>query len=276
MDPHLPNETFNLKKRPEQIHIHCSECRKPFLLSTLGLPEGWNRFECNSCGALFQVQYPECLQSLPIIGETLRLPRSRNEGAHANPTPETRFQLKSEFPKGVGFEGEAASFSCPKCNQSYKSGEKECLRCGLVFEKQKQENSISASRRLRDLWEKVIIDYENLMRHQDFFNACQEEDNFAYASYRYGRILKAYSGDALARKMVRQIEEVSLVPMGLRGLKRKPQKKWGAFFLSLMTISVAMIGIGFSLPQFRNMVGVGVAIIFLSLAVRFYFDAPSR
>jgi len=206
---------------------------------------------------------PELSESQGPV-ETLNIPKAVNK-------------IKFSVEPGVDFQDDKRSvslesFQCPKCSETYNGGQKECHRCGVVFKKLESESAIKveASEFLRALWERVIVDYDNLVRHEGFLRACYEELNLAYAAYRYGKIVKAYSGDSIAQKMLRQIEELTSVQMGMGNSRVIAKRRFG-WLMFILFIGVTMIGVGFGIPQFRNMVGLGVATIFLALATKMYF-----
>lgn len=272
---------------PETLQIRCPQCFKPFLMHTDSITSDRPHFQCHNCRSLFFISFPECLDQHDIFGTLVKkgtqetFLKEKQENRHPDETSaapvkgseRVKFQLKTDYE----FQHEVIEekFPCPKCNELYKGGQQECHRCGLVFKKAKEiaaegGGAVSASEKLRSLWEKVITDYDNLIRHEVFLKACDEESNLAYASYRYGKIVNAYAGDAIAQKMIRQIQEIVGAQLGLAPKKVKNKSPFG-WLMFFMLIGVVMIGVGFGIPQLRNMVGFGVATLFLTLTVKFYF-----
>lgn len=62
---------------------------------------------------------------------------------------------------------------------------------------------------LNNLWEEVILDYENLRKHDEFVRRCYSEKTLSKASYRYGCLLSAIPNDEIALKMRSRIEDLT-------------------------------------------------------------------
>ena len=142
-----------------------------------------------------------------------------------------------------------------------------------MLQKLKEEGDLGfpASTELRQAWDEVLDNYEDETIHKDFLALCQQEDNLVYASRQYGRLITAHGGDETAQKMRDQVLALSQVALDSSPKKpEEPTVRYWSFSSFILFFSAALIGVGFFLEPWRNMVGVGVAIIFFTLAFRNY------
>lgn len=62
---------------------------------------------------------------------------------------------------------------------------------------------------LNQLWEEVIVDYENLRKHDEFVRRCYSQKALSDASYRYGCLLSALPNDPIALKMRTRVKNLT-------------------------------------------------------------------
>lgn len=164
-------------------------------------------------------------------------------------------------------------FHCPRCEAQYSAGDPECPKCGVVFAKLEMlegERSVSASPSLRRLWHLVMDNYSSEEAHHRFLKSAQKEKNLVYASQQYGRLLKAHSGDETAIKMQKEIVAMTQAEANM-AVRRQGGLSGRKLLPSVTTLSLlvggALIGVGFLMPAMRNLIGLGVATVFFTLAV---------
>lgn len=267
----------------EEIKIRCPECLKLYAVKTDQITESRPRFQCVGCEKQFWITYPEVLSmGEEILGYPLdwletNEPSDQSEPmAHSKPEPEPVFT-----------NANPRVFACPKCGHGYASGESECVKCGVVFLRMKESprpavNDISASIEVRELWDEVLNDYENFEKHQNFINAALADKSLTYAAQHYSRILEVCPQDELAQKAQKEVSSLAFARFESQIVKDGSSKtnffgdidiSFRRFrFTTLILFMCAMvIAMGFILPHQRNLVGVGTAVMFFILALRFYF-----
>lgn len=258
-----PNESLS------KIKVSCPNCLKLFAVSPNEIQETRPRFQCNSCHQKFWIAYPESLeQPNGVIG----FPLDWVEDANNEYIPQEQEELISP---NVTSE---PSFECIKCGGLNPTKAKECASCGVVFEKIIENKSVYASQELQTSWEKVIEDYENESTHDDFLRLAGVENNYAYAASKYQGIFEACPSDELASGMIQKIEAIVSAPVEVAAAEVKaamPTKKSflqririGSLLILMCTIVIAM---GYFVPSLRNLMGIGTAVLFILLALRFYF-----
>ena len=142
------------------IHVLCPQCYKSYSVEAADLNVERPKFQCVDCQCRFWIAASEALKSENgVIGFPVEW--QRGETVQAQPT--------------------VTLHRCPKCNADYRSGQVECVRCGLIFSKyngdlkpeaiEERKISASAPKEVQELWEVVIADYENIENHQNFISA---------------------------------------------------------------------------------------------------------
>jgi hypothetical protein len=196
----------------------------------------------------------------------------------------------------------AALYACPKCGAGFKAGDEECQKCGVVFLKfaeklnrekargtgYKDEDSFSASKEVRYLWEDVLNDFEKLDTHQNFVSSAWADRSLDYAAHRYASILELAPQNEMAKRFLEEVR--SLVHVKFEVTSDEAQKKsvfstWlarvrlpitvqGVRWTNLVLMACGfMIVTGFFIPDMRNLVGFGSAVGFFVFALRYYFRA---
>lgn len=164
---------------------------------------------------------------------------------------------------------------CPKCHQPLVEGMQECQHCGVVPQKYlglKTATRFQGSERLSVLWKKIIDDYENSELHSEFIRLSSVENNLAYASSQYARMLQVMPHDDRASRMIKEIEAIVAVPVysvRTHTVEKQPARglkiSWVYWCLIL---GVFFIGVSLVFPMFKNIAGVGAVLLFIPIAVR--------
>lgn len=182
-----------------------------------------------------------------------------------------RSNLKSPGGKASLIERE-----CPRCGAMNASGLNECVRCGIIFDRYLETNeaqvqdelALGGTRELSLLWDKVLEDYEDRIRHDRFLNACRDANALSYASKKYSQILVAAPQDDIARLMRNRIvamisvrAESSRLPIRLafRIPKLNSMALFGGTILFVW---------GLAMPQLKNIMEIGLSLMLLSIGVR--------
>lgn len=168
---------------------------------------------------------------------------------------------------------------CPKCGTRNQVSSSECRSCGIVFAKAKKEKpeaeglsgeiSLAGRRELSDLWDAILDNYEDQAKHDRFVKACHEAGCLPYASMKYTKILSAAPQEEIARNMRKRVVAIAGVKAEVAP---KPTLKFRIPKLNNLILilgSMAMT-MGFILPGFKNLAGLGIAAVALAIGVRFF------
>ena len=304
MEPFNPSEnTYNgpagpsvSAPQPSHVNVRCPGCLKLFSVFTAEIKEPRPQFQCNQCEEQFYLMFPECLGMGEVVGFPMHLKihsiDSMPDDATSNPgeavqdpvlespldpLPVDEQKLRSNELINSGVTTDNAIFHCPKCEGPRRGGEKECSHCGVVFDKLKLFEEASrpshvSNQKLNTAWDQVMEDYSNMQGHDDFVAACQSQQQLDFAAYKYRKILNAYSGDEVANKMIKKIENIALASSGLAQHRRRGHSPFRFRWTTIMVgLGIVLMAMGYGIEQLRNLIGVGVALIFLSLALRVTF-----
>lgn len=247
--------------RPLFVDLRCPECNKLYRVDTRDIISDDPHFDCIQCGVTFQV-----------------------EGHQQDP----RQLVTRSAKKHVTFNLHEQSLSpeairkCPKCGASNLRSQSECGKCGLIFakfEKYEKEGGVLPS--LSRAWTDLMQDYNNLAKHFAFVDQCADMQAVPYALKKYQELKELQPFDPIATKMHSQVL--------LKGFSRRTVQNFESQlknnqqyqnFLSLMVkvqwgqilngltwaLPLVFIVWGFFSIYERNLIGFGVALIFLRLA----------
>ena len=250
-------ENLSEQGRLQYLRVRCPHCFRMYSVNPKEIREASPKFSCVSCQTQFWLSFPECLQHPEIIGFPIKWLK-----------PELDFTVESK--------------DCPKCHAKVEMAAKECTSCGLVFEKfrpKAEDTGPQASTRLKDLWAAIVQEFDREELHQDFLRACQSESNISFALYRYNSMLEVQPSDRLAKRMrdsAKALLEVKVEMSTTRtAAARSPSRRsvrnpLKPLIMLITFVSMALLASGFFMPEFRNLIGFGAALLFLSMAVSYY------
>ena len=265
-------EQHGLSPETSVVKVRCPQCFKLYAVDGAEITEAKPQFACSKCETRFWFPFPESLGANEIMGfpvAWLEAPAGETESATA---------LAPSVPAEPKVE---RHFNCPRCQARYSAGDPECPKCGVVFAKLdfiEIDRTVAVSPQLRRLWHQVMENYGAKPVHRKFVHAAQREKNLLYASQQYQRVLKAHSGDETALQMQKEITALTVATEGMA----KPMKSFRARDLMprlttlLMVIGGVIIGLGFIIPASRNLIGLGVAMVFFMLAIEWFFNNQSN
>lgn len=269
----LQTERGNPEKEltPLIIKARCPACFKLYAIDAEEIQDSKPQFACSKCQTQFWFAFPEALEQKEVLGFPVEW---------LNPVPAAAAGAvapSSEGSVATDIVAAARMFNCPRCQAQYSAGDTECPKCGVVFSKLalvEDSPSIASSPALRRLWHQVMDSYEKPEMHRKFIQTAQREGNLLFASHQYRRLLNAHSGDETALKMQREIVALTEAVQGVASssISFKPMKLMPRMTTVILMCGGGLIAFGFMVPAARNVIGLGVALVFFTMAARWLID----
>ncbi|NQZ00518.1 MAG: hypothetical protein HRT45_07600 [Bdellovibrionales bacterium] len=263
----------------DSVKVRCPKCYQPYKIFAADIKEPRPKFECRKCDTQFWLPFPEALNRVEQIG-----------------FPVSWLSVKTETSDSAGAENPIQSIeessdlferTCSNCGKRHALHLKECPHCLVLVEKadaaqQAREEGVHSTAQVRELWQSVVEQFENEEGHNEFLRQAELQSCMDYAAKRYQGLEQAMGSDPLITEMQGRIE--ALMTQATDAETRSPQatvkeveveparktsmRSWIRFSNFVLFCAVVVCLVGLSLPGGRNMVGVGAAIAFFSLALR--------
>ena len=266
----MPIETMEekdmreLERKPfslDTLRVRCPHCRKLYMVQMGDVSETKPRFECVQCHSRFWLSMADMDFSQEVTGIPVQMkeaPKPRPDLARSKaPQPAVAADLQP----------------CPKCFKPVQPRTSECPHCGVMISKLKElsfnEGTPAHSEALGAAWRKVVGDYANESTHAEFLRLAQRERNLAFAGAQYGQMNKLMATDEITKKRLQEVQALAGIMLTAHGegIKR-PRRQYARIWQVPLAAATMMMVVGLFLPVFRNMVGVGAAILFIALAVQ--------
>lgn len=221
------------------------------------------RFRCPSCQKLY------CTNSDVFEGDH---PEFDCQGCNET------FLLSNEMNEFGIYATKSKSYffvSCPKCSKLMPGELKECPSCGVFVEKYQQmaKSESPVLFNLNQSWKRVIENFNDDARHQEFLNMCQKKLALNFAFQKYDELRKAMNYDSKCEKYLNQIElrlEQQLMNQNRidEAKKEEPTNK----FYQKVSAWVAIAGLGVLVinrirPMYANLNGLVIAITVLAFGL---------
>ncbi|KHD89310.1 MAG: hypothetical protein OM95_04060 [Bdellovibrio sp. ArHS] len=251
-----------------KLKIRCPSCAKLYEVSSDDIHSETPLFQCISCETRFSFEYPPSdVNNVLCFAVTTSAPE-------ASLAEERVAASAAQHQESFSVEpGSQEMKSCPKCGALNGRRAKECYSCHVLFERLEglpKDPSLKAQPSLVRKWKNLVENFENAELHDEFIRACHELDALRFATLKYEELKAAQGGDPQCDAMIARINSLMMV-----GLAQKPVSSakaqnparpkwqkymyWGPFGLSAFLILLGMINLGH-----RNLIGVGVALAFMS------------
>ena len=268
------------------IQVNCPECQKLFRVQVEDLGAGLVRFQCTRCQCTFGFDWPqppgiEHIKALPVDQSEPSFIKAENQPSAEASVPTLNQPMRI----------------CPRCQAKSPENLKECVKCGVIFEKVTRIKSGVPEVRpsgpdIVTRWEQVKSDYSNLASHEEFLKLCLSRNNLHYAGSQYRAVLAANPNEEIARKMQTRILELATAaylantPVNARtitgpdgqtiifGEKATPRKRLSLSNI-FMIIGGGMVIGGLIIPQVRGLIAVGISILVFVFSMR-YFNRQSN
>lgn len=242
--------------KPLFVDLRCPECQKLYRLDTRDLISDHPHFDCIQCKATFTVE-PDPQSPRNLISKSVRT------------------QIKYQLVDLDTINTEAIRL-CPKCRKTNPKKAKECIHCGIIFEKwERAKRASGLMPALIKTWEDLMTDYDNILKHLAFVGQCEELQALPLALKKYEELRALQPSDPIANKMH---QKLLFKILSHQKVHNKPwinflmnRRFWVQFFQILSwAIPISFILIGALTPGLRNVIGFGVAWLFLRAAVFFF------
>jgi len=255
--------------QPDVIRVRCPQCFKLFSVPANSIQTKKPKFQCNQCYEYFSISFPECLGLEEVVGFAESWEKIDEETLVQEPLAEENAAASHE---PVIVENVVP---CIKCGASNALSAKECSSCGVIFEKfrEQQEDPYAAKapQKLKEIWHMVLKHYEDEDLHEEFLRQCRKSGELEFASSRYKKILDVTPHEALALKYRGKI--IALAGLSAdKPIKNEAKRKFKVPFASLaMLLSAIVMFMGYFMPEYRNLMGIGAAFLFITTAIRLIF-----
>lgn len=250
------------------FNVRCPGCNKLFRIASKEIKSSSPYFDCTGCAVRFTFDFP---------------PVSAHKIETRVVSQKDSFQLMDSVDK----EEQAAApslKSCPKCEAMNPQMSKECLKCGVIFSRVEElpmDASLGAIPSLVKAWQDLMSDYSNMTKHVAFVDRCEDLQALPFALKKYETLKEVQPTDSMAQEMFHRVL--------IRNLQKKVDRiSWLTKTRKFMTLangkinwprvrklapfalSAALIVVGLSSPAARNMVGMGAALLFLTIGLTLF------
>lgn len=245
------------------FNVRCPSCNKLFRIDSREIKSSSPYFDCTACKTRFSFDFP---------------PANVNKIETRVVSQKDTFQLEDS----VDQEAMPELRKCPKCASLNPRLSKECIKCGIIFEKVESvpvsDAALGAIPSLVKAWQDLLSDYDNLKKHVAFVDRCEDLQALPYALKKYQSLKEAQPQDDVAQKMFHQV-----IMKNLRG--RAEQTNWYQGLqaainkvnwhrvrkLTPIVIGLMLVLSGLIWHAGRNLVGLGAAVLFLTVGLTVFF-----
>lgn len=284
----------------DHIKVRCPQCFKLYRVDFSSVALHRPKFQCTQCQEKFSLQIQDCQGLDEIIGfsesweekstneeDVISSFAQRNDVLGIEGPLDSLQQNKKSEEKTV-FKPEERSHKeldkegvpCPKCETLNPIGSLECKHCHVVIKKfveiKKDPSLVNVPQKLKEIWQMVLNHYEDEDLHQEFIRQCRKLNRLEFAASRYKKILDAQPQEELALRFRREIVALASIAPELTTTSTKvnpiDKPKMRVPFTSIaMLLSSILMFVGYMTPEFRNLMGIGAAFLFITTAIRLIF-----
>lgn len=245
------------------LQLRCPGCRKLYQVNARDLQSGHPHFDCKSCQVTFTFDNPpKNPKMIPTRVVSLAKIQTREQKEKEEVIPELK--------------------KCVKCAKLNPKISNECYNCGLVFEKAESVSNemkqLGALPSLMKAWAELMKDYSNMAKHVAFVDRCEDLQALPFALKKYQELKEIQPQDSLATMMFNSVlfknisQRAQKLPFLLM-IKDEIQKwaqqvNWRKVIkLSPLVLSFVLILLGLLKPGWRNLIGGGVSLLFLTIGL---------
>ncbi len=255
---------FGPKALLRVYNMRCPSCAKLYKVEAKDVSSSSPHFDCQFCRTQFTFDYPP----------------THPHSIQTRPLKLSNFSAISELDFTDGIEKEFVR-KCSKCGTFNSKAAEECQKCQVIFSKIEGlplEPKTGALPSLMRAWQELLEDYENVTKHIAFVDRCEDLQAIPYALRKYQALKEAQPQDTVAQEMFKKVWMKSLGQKANRLVEASRimlllnRVNWPKVVkLSPWVLYAAMVLVGATSAQFRNLVGIGVALFFMHLGLRVFF-----
>lgn len=135
--------------------------------------------------------------------------------------------------------------------------------------KMAEDLQLAGRRDLIALWESVLSDYENEQKHEAFVAACRRADSLPFAAHVYSELLALAPNEDIATRMRHRIVGFASYKAETSSIGPAWNYRVPGFNALGIMLGTMLLVLGALLPGTGNLSGIGIAMLVLSLGVRF-------
>ena len=240
--------------------VHCPSCQKLYQVQSSELKTAFPHFDCRVCQTTFTFENPPPNPSA-VLTKVVR---------------PIRREIKKES---------AELKKCMQCQKLNPRAAKECYFCGIVFEKaeivQPEMKNLGGLPSLMKAWSDLMRDYSNFAKHVAFVDRCEDLQALPFALKKYQELKEMQPQDKLAVDMFHSVlfrnisNRAEKIPILMKAKEAFEKVNWKRVWkISPFVISAVLIMMGAARPGWRNFIGAGVSLLFLT--VGFYITLKGR
>lgn len=247
----------------QHFNIRCPSCQKLFRVDSREIKSSQPHYDCSSCLGRFTFDFP---------------PTNVNRVETRMISQAETFKLKEDAMNAAVMGTDLKK--CPKCEAVNPKMAGECIKCRVIFAKVEDlslDPAVGAFPSLMKAWQELMSDYDNLKKHLAFVDRCEDLQALPFALKKYEILKDAQPQDETAQQMFQKVWVKSLAGRMTQKVADKylnkylQQINWERVRkLAPLAIGSFLVLCGLANAGSRNLVGVGAAIIFLTLGTTIF------
>lgn len=251
------------------LEFRCPQCEKLYSWASPRFLSS-SVFECKACFAKFRLETAK--EDASIVPRPLALPKVQNlHKLQKLRTGQDQASAKNNLER---------MRECPKCQAMNPLSSEDCYKCQVVISKahglSPQIRSLGGRPSLMKAWSNLFNDYDNLQKHFEFVDQCEELQALPFALKKYQDLKEAQPHDKTAVTMLQKTLLRS--HKALRPVQQVFEASISRRFLRFLPILMALflICLGFLRPGSRNLIGFGAVVLFLFFGVQYLVKGRLR
>jgi hypothetical protein len=262
------------------FNVRCPCCHKLFRVESRDVKSTSPYFDCTVCKTRFTFDFP------PLDLKKIETKIVSQKDSFQLQDSVDKSALPTELKK------------CPKCQSLNPRLSKECIKCGILFEKVEDlpmDAKVGALPSLVKAWQELLSDYSNMKKHMEFVHRCEDLQALPFALKKYQTLKEIQPQDDLARQMFHQvflkdlkknIDHQSNQIKFIRNARVEIAARWVQVSSRInwvrlrkvfpLFLGLCLMLIGWWQQGARNLVGVGTAVIFLTIGLTLFIKGRIR
>jgi hypothetical protein len=252
-------ENLTTTQPDKSFEFRCPQCLKLYTAKSSQIYSSEPQFECAKCHCLFSFAYP---------------PADKTISTKALAAPQVLKLSRKE--KGNSPELQ----TCPQCQAVSPRTAIDCYKCGVVFAK--AQASLKALPSLVKMWQELLQDYNNMRKHVEFVDRCEDLQALPFALKKYQLLRETQPHDSLTQEMFSSVIIKSLAK-NAKKYKKIPmiqsflQLPWANIFrVSPLVFGGSILVVGVLREDARNLAGAGVAFLAFTLGLAYFIHGRLR